>query len=141
MAHGEAQRRWILDGEPVPDDWPRLTPCPSGLPCWGTGHDDGVCPTPTPRGRKKIVPTKHYQNLIAAFAASGESVAEVAFDHTTHTANGVRTVLALQCHPLYPTLRVVQRGGSVFLAKPLNDTEPLLPASPVTITVRRTVGR
>lgn len=138
MTYENAQQRWIREGCIVPDDWPRIIPC-AAIPSWGKTHDDGIRPAPCAPGRKKLVPSLHYRNLVTAFAESDAYCAEIAFDHTTHTANGVRSVLASQQCPGYPTIRVVQRGGRVFIEKPserplVRDTPPPL------LVIRRAAG-
>jgi len=97
-------------------------------PAWGDLAPVGVRPAPCQQGRKKLVSTLHYRGLVDSFAADPAPVCEVVFDHTTHTATGIRTTMGNVLNPRYPTTRVVQRADRIFLCKqPKEDVGAFVP--------------
>lgn len=94
-------------------------------PVWGAVLPDGIAPEANGRGCRKVIRTAEYREIVETFEASQRECAEVVFDHTTHTSNGISSSLRRVLVPRYPQLLVTTRGGRVFIHRTRATTHPL----------------
>jgi len=85
----------------------------AALPKWGS-LPVSERPAPVGRGRKKLVPTTVYRNIVTVFESLDTRYGEIVFDRSMLTATGVYTTVK---RSLPPHMRALTRGGRVFLER------------------------